>query len=91
MAIPASELMEESKCLCGAGGSNAERMIMALLQRIAEGGGGGGSENLLGSGSPVGVVTPTAAGQFYTDTTNVPLPVLWQATGLTDADWLQIT
>ena len=48
--------------------------------------GGGGTSNETGSGSPVGVVTPTAIGQFYSDFTN---GVLWQATGLTNTSWIQ--
>lgn len=46
----------------------------------------GSSNNTSGSGSPVGVVTPGAVNQFYRDTTT---PGLWQATGLTNADWIQ--
>lgn len=37
-----------------------------------------------GAGSPVGVVTPTVAGEMYFDTTNKNL---WNATGLTSSDW----
>lgn len=37
-----------------------------------------------GSGSPVGVVTPTGVGDLYTDHVT---PALWQATGVTDTDW----
>lgn len=54
-------------------------------------GGGAGVSNLLGIGSPVGVVTPDALGQFYTDRTTPGQPIVWQATGLTNADWERIT
>lgn len=44
-----------------------------------------GSNNIHGNGPPVGVVTPDAIDQFYRDVTT---PGLWQATGLTNADWI---
>lgn len=47
-------------------------------------GGGSGVVNKVGHGSPVGAVTPDAAGQFYTD---LDAPALWQSTGLTTSDW----
>lgn len=40
-----------------------------------------------GSGSPVGAVTPFKVGEVWLRTTG---PTLWMATGLTNADWLQI-
>jgi len=49
---------------------------------------GTGTGNLSGTGSPVGVVTPTSIGQLYTDQ-NVPHSV-WQSTGLTNTAWDQI-
>lgn len=52
--------------------------------------GAGSVPNLTGSGSPVGSVTPGGVGQFYTDTANSPTMSLWQADGLTSADWNQI-
>lgn len=54
------------------------------------GGGGGGpwgqasTAKYSGSGSPVGVVTPSGIGDLYVDDTT---PALYQATGLTSADW----
>lgn len=54
---------------------------------LQSGGGGGGSNNLIGSGSPVGVETPDYSGQHYFDTAGA---ALWVATGLTSADWLQL-
>lgn len=41
---------------------------------------------LTGAGSPVGVVTPAYVGQFYTDLVGTQL---FQASGLTNADWIQ--
>lgn len=59
------------------------------------GGGGGGiaawgqtsTAKFSGSGSPVGVVTPSAEGDLYTDDTT---PGLWQATGAGNTDWQQV-
>ena len=42
--------------------------------------------NKSGAGSPVGVVTPDVAEQFYRDTSG---NVLWQSTGLTSNDWIR--
>lgn len=44
--------------------------------------------NQTGAGSPVGVATPEFIGQLYTDQT-APYG-LWQATGLTSADWIAL-
>lgn len=41
---------------------------------------------LTGAGTPVGSVVPTYVGQFYTDLTGTQL---FQASGLTNADWIQ--
>lgn len=46
----------------------------------------GGAGNLSGSGSPVGVVTPTAIYQIYRDT---DADTYYWATGLTNTDWHQ--
>lgn len=63
----------------------SERDVMLC---VLEGAGGGatGSGVLEGSGSPVGVVTPTSVGQLYSDSGGG----LWQATGLTNASWQQL-
>lgn len=65
--------------------------INTLLKRIASstsgGGGGGGTANMSGSGSPVGVVTPTAANIWYRDTST---DNYWWATGATNADWTPV-
>lgn len=42
----------------------------------------------VGAGSPVGVLTPIFIGQNYSRTSNPP--ELWRATGLTNADWIQL-
>lgn len=89
MAIALSELMEEAKCLCPAGGSTSERTIMALLQRIAESsGGGGGGAALDVTGDPNGVLVADH-NQFAWDSTN---KVLWVNEGLdgSTGPWHQI-
>ncbi len=45
------------------------------------------SNHRRGSGSPVGVVTPTALGQVYADTAQTLGARLWISTGTTSADW----
>ncbi len=50
------------------------------------GGGGGGTNNLSGTGSPVGVETPNYVGQTYTDLNGG----FWTSVGLTDTSWQQI-
>lgn len=85
-----SEIMSLASCWTCLGLSLPEAVKMVLLNEVSENisGGGGGSSNLTGVGSPVGVVTPDAVGQFYTETGG---PILWQATGVTAADWQQLT
>ncbi len=50
------------------------------------GGGGGGTNNLSGTGSPVGVETPNYVGQTYTDLSGG----FWTSVGLTSNSWTQI-
>ena len=47
-----------------------------------------GSASITGSGSPVGSVTPQKVGEHYFDLTG---PAMYLATGLTNADWVNIT
>lgn len=65
-----------------------EQKILGAIRDGGGGGGGGGAPNLSGIGSPVGVVTPTAVNQWYTDTAG---NFIWQSTGLTNVDWAQRT
>lgn len=51
------------------------------------GGGGGGTGNQTGTGSPVGVVTPLAAGALYTDQSTGNI---WVAKTTSNASWVQI-
>lgn len=51
------------------------------------GGGGSGTAYLTGVGSPVGAETATFVGELYT---RQDVFELWQSTGLTNADWIQI-
>jgi len=89
-ATSPQDLMDYSECyVCLSGVTQGEAIVLALLDQISQNiSGGGGLTNLFGSGSPVGVVTPDGEGQFYTEQ---PGDLLWQATGLTDTDWIQIT
>lgn len=69
--------MDEVKCLCAAGGSSSEKIIIALLQRIAEaleGSAVGGSAQLShGNGAPVAApADPTAAAIYYDDDSGSP-------------------
>lgn len=72
MAIPLETLLEEAQCLCAAGGSTAERTMMALLQRIAEAGGGGGTPGGLNTQVQYndGGVFGGSAGMTFNDATN---------------------
>ncbi len=61
----------------------------------AQGGGGGGSQPwgeaiqaaFVGSGNPIGKVTPNGIGDLYVDS---QYGALWLAIGATDADWREI-
>jgi hypothetical protein len=53
-------------------------------------GSGSGVNNLSGTGSPVGSVTPNYVGQTYTDITNPSVPAVWVSVGLTNNSWSQI-
>ncbi len=50
--------------------------------------GSAGTNNLNGSGSPVGAETPDYVGQWYLDTDS-PSSV-WISTGLTNVDWIEV-
>jgi hypothetical protein len=52
----------------------------------------GGIEILTGAGSPAGVITPSAVGSLYLNTTGASATTrLYIATGLVAADWVNIT
>lgn len=89
MAIDKDELLREASCFLCAGISTADALIIALLQRIAEGSCGPDTtcEGLSGTGSPVGAQTPDFVDQLYHDTA---ADEYWRSTGLTNADWTQI-
>jgi hypothetical protein len=59
-------------------------VMLCILEGASTGGTGA---PLSGSGSPVGVVTPTAVGQTYLDITT---PGFWASNGLTNTSWTQI-
>lgn len=62
-------------------------MLCTLYGANNGGGSGSGSSVLEGNGSPVGVVTPIAIGQLYSDVSGTGL---WQSTGLTNTSWTQL-
>lgn len=92
LATTPQDLLDQGECLACYGMSLADIMELVLLGLIAnniDGGGGGGSSNLSGVVDPIGVVVPTALNQLYTNMASVPKSV-WQSTGLTSADWVQL-
>ena len=62
-------LFTQAKCYLCLGITMAEALQLALLAQIVDngGGGGGGISVLSGSGSPVGVITPTTDAAIYFD------------------------
>lgn len=88
MSCDPQAIIDEAECLqCMIPPGMMGAALLSVACAIAQaggGGGGGGCANLDGAGSPVGSVTPDCIGQFYSDTTG---DFLWQARGLTDADW----
>lgn len=91
----------ENACESGIGKVDDEILLLKLIAQLTceiqdalSGGGGGGavSPNINGAVSPVGVVTPAAENQFYRwdDAYGAGQHSLFQATGLTSADWWQI-
>lgn len=51
---------------------------LALLAQIVTGGTGSGGGTLGGTGSPVGVVTPSSAFAFYIQTDSAPPGLIWE-------------
>src|SRR5688572_3881738 len=86
MPISPAELLDEVKCFCGTGASTAQLIIIALLQRIAEGSCGECPENLEGADSPLNVVTPDFVGQVYVQTGGI----IWQAGSTASSSWTVI-
>jgi len=85
MASDPSTLLEQGKCFQCSGASSAEILKLALLDEI-QAGGSGTCANLEGAqADPTGIYTPEFIGQVYVTSGHV-----WQATGLTDADWTEI-
>ncbi len=88
MSCDPQALIDEATCLqCQIPDGMMFPALISVACAIAAGGTGGGAcANTLGVVDPIGVVTPTCLGQFYTNTV---FNSLWQATGLTNADWHQ--
>lgn len=91
VSLTPQSLMGYGNCYACLGISEADIMELSLLDIISQNITGTTEEcfmNLIGTGSPMGAQTPQEIGQFYTDDSG---PYLWQATGLTDTDWVQLT
>jgi len=52
--------------------------------------GGASAYELRGTGSPVGIVTPTSAGVYYTDTAGTNGAWRWISTGTTNTNWVVV-
>jgi len=87
-ATDPQSLLSDANVACYRSYGSWPLLELALLQLIAKniGAGTGGTANLTGTVNPNGSVTPTAVGQFYTNTAN---DTLWQATTLSITGWLQ--
>jgi len=88
MSCDPQAIIDEASCLqCQIPDGMMFPALISVACAIAQGGGGAlACSNAFGVVDPTGVVTPTCVGQFYT---NTALDTLWQATGLTNADWHQ--
>lgn len=90
MSCDPQAIIDEAECLqCMIPPGLMGAALLSVACAIAQsggGGGGGGCANTFGVVDPIGVVTPTCLGQFYSNTV---FDSLWQATGLTNADWKQ--
>lgn len=75
-------LLQNAKCFCAVTTSTFEQVELQLLCEInavaGTGGGGGGGGTLGGTGSPVGVVTPTSSFSFFIQTDSVPPGLVWE-------------
>lgn len=73
-------MVDNAACLCGL---TRDQLLRIIAANVAE---GCGCQNLEGpDADPTGIYTPTFIGQVYVTSGHV-----WQATGLTSADWSEI-
>lgn len=85
----ANDLAAAAKGFSSMGGQQLEWVKVHLLCQILKNSGGGTvCASLSGAGSPVGIHSPSFIGQLYHNTTN---DTYWRSTGLTNADWTQIS
>lgn len=87
MPIGSDILLNEARCLGCGGLSQAQMIVVALLNRIAEAGGGADAcENLEGIESPLNVITPDFVGQVFVQSDGT----IWQAGSLLSSSWTVI-
>lgn len=79
-------------CESGIADETSPQRLLVIIAQLLQGTGGGGvgCANIVGAGSPVGVVTPSCVGQFYVaeNLYGAGQHGLFQAIGLTSADWV---
>ncbi len=90
------ETTQEAACESGIGKLDSPIVLLQIIAQLTceladSGGGGLAPANIVSVGSPVGVVTPDAIGQFYTalNLFGVGQHGLFQAIGATSADWVE--
>lgn len=87
-AVTPTELANAAACFCFNGTRQFDAVRDYLLCQIANGGTPGTCESLSGDASPAGAVTPDFIGQLYNQNSG---EAFFYSTGLTDADWTEIT
>lgn len=91
-AMTAQELMTEGSCFaCIPTMTQGQAMTLAAMNGLvaaieAGGGGGGGALHAPGAVDPNGVVTATAAGEYYSNTTG---GTTWVSTAAGNSSWVQ--
>lgn len=88
----ASTLSAGSAATAAVSGTYPNLALTFGIPRGADGAGGSGTGQtayeMRGTGSPYGVVTPPAAGTYYTDTAGTNGAWRWIATGTTSTSWV---
>lgn len=86
MSALTDQLANNAKCIdeCIPDGQKMAVLISIFYQLLLA---GAGNYSLSGSGSPLGVVTPTGIGQTYFDTSGTNN--LWLSNGLGPFNWVQ--
>lgn len=86
--VDPQSLVTYANCFgCSTDASMGDLMELALLDQIAVRSSAGVCSSQEGEGSPVGSATPDFIGQLYVSTAED----YWRSTGLTSADWTEIS